>query len=99
VWVVGVSEKVGRAIGHVGSPREVLVYFDRFPGVFPVIQPARTFCAGSWPYPDDREAPRGAPPPSEDLTLRALGLLPRSSGRAGRHRAAFEALFGLGVVE
>lgn len=94
MWVIAVTH-TGRAISHVGSPREVLHYFGRtFPGCFPVIQHARTFCAGSWPYPDREEVP------SEAMVLEALGLVRPGTTRSGRFREDLRQVFGTeeGVV-
>lgn len=94
VWVVGFYDRGARAIGHVGSPREVLAYFASFSGPFPVIVQARTFCAGSWPYPDREEVP------SEAMVLGALGLVRLGTARSGRFREDLRQVFGTeeGVV-
>lgn len=94
MWVVAVTD-TGVAISHVGSPREVLAYFGRtFPGCFPVIQHARTFCEGWWPYPYREEVP------GEDRVLRALGLINRRYSRSWRFREDLRQVFGTeeGVV-
>lgn len=94
VWVIAVTH-TGVVISHVGSPREVLHYFGRtFPGRFPVIRHARTFCGGSW------SSLYGGEKRSEAMVLGALGFALLGTARSGRFREDLRQVFGTdeGVV-